>query len=90
MATLSVFLLSITGSIAARALFSLGFGLFSYVALAALTSTVISNAQGLYGSIGSTILQYLNFGGIGAFMGIISAAMLTRAALLAVKKLRPV
>lgn len=88
MPTIAAFLLSITGSLVARAFVSLGFGLFSYAALTTVASTVISSAQSQYGSIGVQYLQFLNLGGVGQAMGIIAAAFTTRAALTAIKKLR--
>lgn len=86
---LATFLLAITSSIAARVLFSLGFGFFSYAALTSLANTAISTAQTNYNLIDSRVLQMLNLGGIGQFMGILSAALVTKATLLAIKKLRP-
>lgn len=86
----AAFLLSITGSIASRVLVSLGFGIFTYAALTTLAGAVISNAQSTYAAINPTILQLLNLGGVGQFLGIIAAGMTTRAALTAVKKLRPI
>lgn len=86
----AAFLLSITGSVAARVLVSLGFGIFTYAALTTLASAVISNAQSTYNAINPTVLQLLNLGGVGQFLGIIAAGMTTRAALSAVKKLRPI
>jgi hypothetical protein len=90
MTTLAAFLLSITGTLAARVLFSLGFGLFSYAALTTLASSVITTAQTYYGQVDTTVLQLINLGGIGQFLGILSAALITKASLAAIKRLRPV
>lgn len=90
MTTLASFLLAITGSLTARVLTSLGIGLFSYAALTTVTASVIAQAQARYGLINPTILQLLNLGGVGEFLGIIAAGLTTRAALSAIKKLRPV
>lgn len=90
MATLASFLISIAGTLAGRVLFSLGFGVFSYAALTTMTNTVISYAQSYYGQINTTALQLINLGGIGQGMGIICAALITKATLSAIKRLRPV
>ncbi|WP_333877506.1 DUF2523 domain-containing protein [Methylobacter sp.] len=90
MPTIATFLLSITGSVVARVLFTLGFGIVSYAALTTLTDTVISLAMSNYQSINPKVLQLLNLGGIGQSLGIITAGMTTRAALMAIKKLRPI
>jgi hypothetical protein len=84
------FLLSITGSIAARALTSLGIGIFSYAAITALLNTVISNLTSNYQSMNSIVLNILNLAGLGQALGIIIAALTVRASLLAIKKMRPV
>ncbi len=89
MQTLSAFLLSITGTLASRVLVSLGFGIISYAALSTLAQTVISQAQASYSAINSTILQLLNLGGVGQFLGILAAGLTTRAAMTAIKRLRP-
>lgn len=90
MTTLAAFLLSITGSVAARALTALGFGFVSYAALTTLAGSAISHAQSSYNSISPVVLQLLNLGGVGQFLGILAAGLTTRAALMAIKRLRPV
>jgi hypothetical protein len=90
MPSIAHFLLSITGSVVARVLFSLGFGVVSYAALSTLTEDVVSSAFSNYQSITPAVLQILNLGGVGQALGIITSAMATRGALMAIKKLRPV
>lgn len=90
MQTLAAFLLSMTGSLAARVLFSLGFGIFSYASLSVLASNVITAAQANFNLLDPVILQLLNLGGAGEFLGLLSAAFTTRAALSGIKRLRPV
>jgi hypothetical protein len=87
--TLASFLLSITGTLAARVLFSLGFGIFSYAALTTLVTSVVNIAKTNYLTVDSRVIQLLNLGGVGDSMAIITAALLTKAALLSIKKLRP-
>jgi len=90
MNTLAAFLLSITGTLAARVLTALGIGFFSYAALTTVAATAISSAQSSYALIDPVILQLLNLGGVGQFMGLIAMGIITRAALSAIKKLRPI
>jgi len=87
MATIASFLLSIAGSLTARVLLSLGIGFLSYAAITTLAANVISEAQANYNSVDPVILQLLNLGGAGQFLGIIAAGLMARASLLAVKKL---
>lgn len=89
MPAIAQFLLSITGSVAARVLTSLGFGFISYAALSTLTSNLISLAQDQYNLIDADLLQFLNLGGFSTAMGITASALTTRAALMAIKRLRP-
>jgi len=86
----STFLLSITGSIAARVLTSLGIGIFSYAAISSVLNIVIANITSQYQSMNSVVLNILNLAGVGQALGIIIAAMTVRASLLAIKKLRPI
>jgi hypothetical protein len=86
----ATFLLSITGSIAARVLTSLGIGIFSYAAISSVLNIVIANITSQYQSMNSVVLNILNLAGVGQALGIIIAAMTVRASLLAIKKLRPI
>ncbi len=85
---LAAFLLSITGSIAARVLVSLGIGFASYAALSTLAASVVSNVTSNYNSMDSVVLNLVNLAGAGQAMGILLAALVTRASLQAIKKLR--
>lgn len=89
MSTLATFLLGITGSLAARVLTSLGIGFVSYAALTTLASAVVANVTSNYQSMSSQILGLLNLAGGGTGLGIILAALVTKASLQAIKKLRP-
>lgn len=89
MATLASFLLAITGSLAARVLTSLGIGIMSYAALTTLAGTVVANITSNYQSTPSQVLNLLNLAGGGVGLGIICAALVTKASLQAIKKLRP-
>ena len=86
---LAPFLLSITGSIAARVLTSLGIGIFSYAALTTLTATVISNITSNFNALPVAALAIVNLAGGGQAIAIICAALVTRASLSTIKSMRP-
>jgi len=88
MPTIAAFLLSITGSLAARVLTSLGIGFMTFAALTTLASAVVSNATSSYQSMPATVLALVNLAGGGTGLGIILAAFVTKASLMAIKKLR--
>lgn len=90
MGVIATFLLSITGSVAARVLTSLGIGIFSYAALSTLASNAISAAQASYNNLGGLSLIFLNMAGIGQAFGIISGGLIARASLTAIKRMRPI
>lgn len=90
MAALAGFLLSITGSVAARVLTSLGIGIFSYAALTTFATNIIAAAQNAYGGASGDVLQILNLAGVGESFGIIAAGFTTRASLAAIKRMRPI
>lgn len=93
MTSLATFLLAITGSIAARVLTSLGIAIFSYTALTTFANSLVGLIQSQYNSIGNqfsgNVLQILNLGGLGQSLGILTAALVARASLSAIKTLRP-
>lgn len=89
MSTLAAFLISITGSIVARAFTALGIGIFSYAAITGLVGAAISSMTTSYNSMGSVTLDIVNLAGFGQALGVITAAMVTRASLSAIKKMRP-
>jgi hypothetical protein len=86
---LATFLLSITGSVAARVLTALGIGIISYAALSTLANQAVSAAETNYYSIQATVLALINMGGIGKSLGILTSALITKATMLAIKKFRP-
>lgn len=88
MATLAAFLIGIAGSLAARVLLSLGIGIVSYAAVTTLVSSIISQMQAQYFALPTSTLQMANLGGIGDFLAILTAAFITRASLLVLKRFR--
>jgi hypothetical protein len=89
MPAIAAFLLSITGSVVARVLTSLGIGFVSYAALSTLADTVVARVTDNYNATSSVVLGLLNLAGAGQALGILTAALVARASLLAIKKLRP-
>lgn len=87
-ALLGPWLLSMTGSIVARVLTSLGMGFATYTVLSTLTSTVIDKVNQAYGGLDSVVLSMMNLSGFTSSIGIIASAMVTRASLLAIKRLK--
>lgn len=74
--------------IATKLLIGLGFGIVSYAALSALANVAISTAQSNYNNLDTTILQLINLGGGGVFLGLLSSAMIAKAGMMAIKKLQ--
>lgn len=90
LAALASLLIAITSSVAARALVSLGFGFVTYAALTALATTVVAAVTTNYNHLSSDTLNILNMAGAGQGLGVILAALVTKASLQAIKKLRPI
>jgi hypothetical protein len=86
--TLSSFLMSIAGSLAARVMLSLGFGVISYAALNTLANTVVSKVTEHYNQLDSVALNLINLAGAGEAMGILLSGLVTRASMLAFKRFR--
>lgn len=84
------FLLSITGSLAARVLTALGIGIFSYAAINTLISNVITQINSSYGAMPSFSLAIVNLAGGGQVLAIICSALVVRGSLMAIKSMRPI
>ncbi|MDO9141122.1 MAG: DUF2523 domain-containing protein [Methylobacter sp.] len=87
MPTLAAFLLSIAGTLTGRVLLALGIGWVSYSGLNVLVSQIVDLVKVNYQSLSGVVLQILNLAGAGDAMGILIAALVTRTALVAIKKL---
>jgi hypothetical protein len=74
--------------VATKLLVGLGFGFVAYTALSTLANTAINTAQANYNNLDLTILQLVNLGGGGVFLGLISSALVAKAGMLAMKKLQ--
>ena len=88
MGSLAAFLMGITGSLVARAFVALGISIVSYAALTTVVGNIIGIMQTNYNALPSTTLQLANLGGLGEFMGIITAAFIARVSLIALKRFR--
>jgi Protein of unknown function (DUF2523) len=83
-------LLALTSSVAMRVLTTLGFGFMSYSAINGLVSTVISHIHSSYGESGDVVISLLNMSGFGTAINILCAAIITKATMIAVKKMMPI
>jgi hypothetical protein len=88
MSTLAAFLMTIAGSIAARVFISLGISIVSYTGVTILLNSIIDQLRSYYGALPSVTLQLANLGGMGYFFAIVTAAFITRASLMILKKFR--
>jgi hypothetical protein len=86
---ISRFVLGITGSVAARVLTSLGIGFVAYESLNAIVSGLVDSAKFSYNSAPAVVLQIMNLSGAGTALNILTSALVTKAALMAAKSLRP-
>lgn len=86
-AYLGPFLIAITGSIVARVLTSLGAGFVTYTVLSTLTDNAVSHLDSAYGLVDPVVMALLNLSGLTSALTIITSALVTRASLMAVKKL---
>jgi hypothetical protein len=88
MQTLAQFLISIAGTLATRVLFALGFTIMTYTVLTTAADMVKSVVMASYQSLPAQILQLFNMAGFGDAIGAVLAALASRAALDAGKRLR--
>lgn len=86
---MGAFLLSITGSIAARVMTSLGIGIFSYAAIDTLITAVNNQILTNFNSMGVFALAIVNLAGGSQVIAIITAAFVTKGSLMAIKQMRP-
>lgn len=74
----------IISSVIAKVFIALGIGLFTYYGLYELVQQLLSQVQGLWGSVPPQVYQVLSIGGIPQAMSIIGSAVLTSASIKAV------
>lgn len=86
--TLTAWLMSIAGSVAARVLLSLGFGLVSFAGLSTLINGMIADAQSNYSALPASVLQLAGLLGVPDALGIIAFGITTRVSMFALKQLR--
>lgn len=82
----AAFLLSMVGPLVARILLSLGFAVVTFVGMDLVVNELISRAQTAYGSMPAMMLQLAGLAGIGQALSIITGAVLTKVAILAMQK----
>lgn len=87
---LGAFLLAMTESITARVLLSVGMGFVSFASLSVLAQGFVTAIQNQYGQVDGVVLTLLNMAGFSTALNILGSSLLTRAGMMAVKKLRPV
>lgn len=87
---LGAFLLAMTESLTARVLLSLGMGLASFASLGVLAQGFVTAIQNQYGQVDGVILAFLNLSGFSSGLTIMGSSLLTRAGMMALKKLRPI
>ncbi len=84
---LGSFLAGAVGPLAKRVLISLGFGLVSYAAVSAAVGSLIAVAQASYAGLPAYAAAFFGLAGVGSGLGLISGALVFRAAFLAMPKL---
>jgi Protein of unknown function (DUF2523) len=87
---IAVVLLALTGSIVMRVLTTLGIGFISYHAINGLIGTVVTSIHSNFGSSGDVVISLLNMSGFGTAINILCAAIITKATMIAVKKMMPI
>ena len=88
-ALLGTFLLSITGSIAARVMTALGIGVVSYVGLNMVAGDLISNVAISYAGLDSRVMAIADLAGASTALSIITSGITTRVSMMAIKKFIP-
>ena len=86
MVPLGAFLSVSIGGLVVRALAAIGIGYISYVGLSIVVGQAITMAQSKYNGLPSAVLNIASLAGFGECMGIITAAITFRTALLANRK----
>jgi len=85
--TFASVMMALTASVTARVMTTLGLGFISYEALNAIASQLQADIFAQYALINPTILQVLNLAGLGHAIHIITAAFITRAGMMAIKRI---
>lgn len=85
--TFSSAMTALTGTITARVMTTLGLGFLSYEAIKDLANTLQSNIFSSYGAVDPAIVSVLNLAGVGEYLHIVTAAFITKAGLMAIKRI---
>jgi len=81
------FLASAVGPLAKRVLSSLGFGMIGFAAISTALNTLLASAQSAYSGMPQYAAAFLGLAGVGTGLGMVSAALIFRAAYIAMPKL---
>ena len=85
--TFSSVMLALASPIAARVMTTLGLGYLSYEAIKVLATTLQDNIFSSYASVDGDILAVLNLAGVDEALHIITAAFVTKAGMMAIKRI---
>ena len=84
---LGAWLMGLAGPVAKKVLSALGFGVITYVGFEAGLNQLLGLAKSQWASGDAAVLGLLNLAGAGTAMAIISGALVSRLAMVALKKL---
>jgi hypothetical protein len=87
MPTLASLLMSLAGPLAFKVLTALGFGFITFSAITPHIEKMINEARTSYEGLPADVLSILSIAGFGDGLGYLSAALVTRSATMALKKL---
>lgn len=85
--TFSSAMLAITSTVTARVFTFLGLGFISYAAIKVLATNLETSLFAIYSGIDSDILSVLNLAGLGESLHIITAAFISKAGMMAIKRI---
>lgn len=80
-------MMGLTASITARVFTTLGLGFLSYASIKVLATQLQDSIFSNYAAVDPVLLQVLNLAGVGQFLHIVTAAFITRAGLMAIKRI---
>lgn len=86
MSSAGLYLASVAGPIAKRAVMALGFGTVTYVGLDAALGVVKSNVISSWGAIPSGALAIMSMAGVSQAMGIVLGAIVARVSMIQLKR----
>jgi hypothetical protein len=85
--TFTAVMMGLTGSITARVMTTLGLGFINYEALKTIAEQLKTALLASYAAVDVDILNVLNLAGVGEYLNIVLAAIITKAGLMAIKRI---